>query len=32
LQPDDPYYRAGQLVERAPHFYEKQRSLAEAAQ
>jgi predicted dehydrogenase len=32
LRPDDPYYRAGRLVERAPHFYEKQRSLAEAAQ
>ncbi|MCZ4066411.1 Gfo/Idh/MocA family oxidoreductase [Microbacterium sp. H37-C3] len=28
---DDPYYRAGQLVERAPRFYEKQRSLIEAA-
>jgi len=32
LQPEDPFYRAGRLVERAPHFYEKQRSLAEAAQ
>ncbi|GAA2136560.1 Gfo/Idh/MocA family protein [Glycomyces algeriensis] len=31
LQADDPYYRAGRLVEHAPHFYEKQRSLAEAA-
>jgi predicted dehydrogenase len=31
LQADDPYYRAGQLVEHAPHFYEKQQSLAEAA-
>lgn len=28
---DDPYYRAGRLVERAPHFFEKQKSLAEAA-
>lgn len=31
LRPDDHYYRSGRLVERAPHFYEKQRSLAEAA-
>ncbi|MEV3939206.1 Gfo/Idh/MocA family oxidoreductase [Glycomyces sp. NPDC049804] len=31
LRSDDPYYRAGRLVERAPRFYEKQRSLAEAA-
>ncbi|OYC95257.1 Gfo/Idh/MocA family protein [Microbacterium sp. Yaish 1] len=31
LAADDPYYRAGQLVERAPHFYEKQSSLVEAA-
>jgi predicted dehydrogenase len=23
LQPDDPYYRTGTLVERAPHFFEK---------
>ncbi|MFC8683495.1 Gfo/Idh/MocA family protein [Microbacterium ureisolvens] len=31
LRADDPYYRAGQLVANAPHFYEKQRSLVEAA-
>jgi predicted dehydrogenase len=31
LHADDPYYRAGQLVAHAPHFYEKQRSLVEAA-
>lgn len=31
LAADDPYYRAGHLVERAPHFYEKQTSLVEAA-
>ncbi|RRR98472.1 Gfo/Idh/MocA family protein [Glycomyces terrestris] len=31
LRADDPYYRAGRLVEHAPHFHEKQRSLAEAA-
>src|SRR5690606_8045736 len=31
LKADDPYYRAGQLVEHAPHFYEKQASLVEAA-
>jgi predicted dehydrogenase len=31
LEADDPYYRAGRLVERAPRFHEKQRSLAEAA-
>ena len=23
LQPDDPYYRTGTLIERAPHFFEK---------
>ena len=27
---DDPYYRAGHLVASAPHFFEKQRSVAEA--
>lgn len=27
LRPDDPYYRAGTLVQRAPHFYEKRRSI-----
>ncbi|MBT2474167.1 Gfo/Idh/MocA family oxidoreductase [Microbacterium sp. ISL-103] len=27
----DPYYRAGQLVAKAPHFFEKTASLAEAA-
>jgi len=31
LTADDPYYRAGHLVEAAPRFYEKRRSLAEAA-
>jgi len=31
LSTDDPYYRAGHLVEAAPRFYEKRRSLAEAA-
>ncbi|MFB9660102.1 Gfo/Idh/MocA family protein [Glycomyces mayteni] len=31
LQADDPYYRSGRLVERAPRYHEKQRSLAEAA-
>ncbi|GAD33032.1 gfo/Idh/MocA family oxidoreductase [Microbacterium sp. AISO3] len=31
LAADDPYYRSGHLVERAPHFYEKQTSLVEAA-
>jgi predicted dehydrogenase len=30
LSEDDPYYRAGHLVSSAPHFYEKQRSVAEA--
>src|SRR5690606_9552697 len=30
LASDDPYYRAGHLVESAPRFYEKRRSLAEA--
>lgn len=30
LQADDPYYRSGRLVERAPRYHEKQRSLAEA--
>ncbi|MCW5952371.1 MAG: Gfo/Idh/MocA family oxidoreductase [Propionibacteriaceae bacterium] len=29
LQPDDPYYRAGTLVERAPHFFEKTASVAD---
>lgn len=28
---DDPYYRAGQLVANAPHFFEKTASLIEAA-
>jgi hypothetical protein len=27
----DPYYRAGQLVAHAPHFFEKTSSLVEAA-
>lgn len=27
LAEDDPYYRAGHLVDRAPHFYEKQGSI-----
>ncbi|HEY9293086.1 MAG TPA: Gfo/Idh/MocA family oxidoreductase [Microlunatus sp.] len=27
LQPDDPYYRTGTLVERAPHFFEKTNSV-----
>lgn len=31
LSADDPYYRAGHLVEAAPRFSEKRRSLAEAA-
>jgi predicted dehydrogenase len=31
LQADDPYYRSGRLVERAPRFHQKQHSLAEAA-
>ncbi|MFE6735387.1 Gfo/Idh/MocA family protein [Microbacterium sp. NPDC057650] len=31
LPASDPYHRAGQLVARAPHFHEKQRSLIEAA-
>ncbi|WP_460796590.1 Gfo/Idh/MocA family protein [Microbacterium sp. GXF0217] len=30
LSPANPYYRAGHLVASAPHFYEKQRSIAEA--
>lgn len=29
LLPDDPYYRAGTLTERAPHFYEKRESRRE---
>ncbi len=29
LQPDDPYYRSGTLVERAPHFFEKTNSVDE---
>lgn len=29
LTPDDPYYRSGWLVQRAPHFYEKRTSVAE---
>ncbi|GAA1979484.1 Gfo/Idh/MocA family oxidoreductase [Isoptericola halotolerans] len=29
LGPDDPYYRAGTLVERAPHFFEKTASVAD---
>lgn len=28
LTPEDPYYRSGTLVERAPHFHEKTASLA----
>ncbi|WP_156759115.1 Gfo/Idh/MocA family protein [Microbacterium karelineae] len=31
LKADDPYRRSGYLVEHAPHFFEKERSLAEAA-
>lgn len=31
LKADDPYYRAGQLVAHAPHFFEKTASLVEAA-
>ncbi|GAA4769749.1 Gfo/Idh/MocA family protein [Microbacterium gilvum] len=31
LAASDPYYRAGQLVAHAPHFFEKTASLAEAA-
>lgn len=31
LSASDPYYRAGQLVANAPHFYEKTASLIEAA-
>ncbi len=31
LQPDDPYYRSGTVVERAPHFYEKLNSVREQA-
>ncbi|MFT4258941.1 Gfo/Idh/MocA family protein [Microbacterium sp.] len=31
LQVNDPYYRAGQLVANAPHFFEKKASLIEAA-
>ncbi|KJL48796.1 putative oxidoreductase YcjS [Microbacterium hydrocarbonoxydans] len=31
LSASDPYYRAGRLVEHAPHFFEKTASLAEAA-
>jgi predicted dehydrogenase len=29
LQPDDPYYRAGTLVERAPRFYAKTASVSD---
>lgn len=29
LQPDDPYYRSGTLVERAPRFFEKTASIEE---
>ncbi|NED97096.1 Gfo/Idh/MocA family oxidoreductase [Phytoactinopolyspora alkaliphila] len=29
LAPDDPYYRTGTLVERAPHFFEKSTSVDE---
>ena len=29
LSPDDPYYRAGTLVERAPHFFEKTTTVAD---
>lgn len=31
LEPDDPYYRAGTLIERAPHFFEKRESVREFA-
>ena len=31
LAASDPYYRAGSLVERAPHFFEKTASLVETA-
>ncbi|WP_166844382.1 Gfo/Idh/MocA family protein [Isoptericola sp. BMS4] len=31
LRPDDPYYRTGTLVERAPHFYDKTASVTEQA-
>lgn len=27
IEPDDPYYRSGTLIERAPHFYEKTASV-----
>ncbi|WP_336857715.1 Gfo/Idh/MocA family oxidoreductase [Sinomonas albida] len=29
LDPEDPYYRSGALVQRAPHFYEKRASVGE---
>ncbi|KHL05145.1 Gfo/Idh/MocA family protein [Sinomonas humi] len=29
LSPEDPYYRSGTLVQRAPHFYEKRASVAD---
>ena len=29
LQPDDPYYRSGTLVARAPHFFEKTASVGD---
>ncbi|MEL7977697.1 Gfo/Idh/MocA family oxidoreductase [Isoptericola sp. F-RaC21] len=29
LSPDDPFYRTGTLVERAPHFFEKSASVGE---
>lgn len=29
LRPDDPYYRAGHLVGRAPHFFEKRAAIRE---
>jgi hypothetical protein len=29
LPPDDPFYRAGTLVERAPHFFEKTTTVAD---
>lgn len=31
LRTDDPYYRAGGLLQRAPHFYEKRESVRELA-
>jgi predicted dehydrogenase len=31
LRPDDPYYRTGTLMERAPHFFEKTASVTEQA-